>query len=274
MERTSQPRGAAKLSESIHRQVNAYALAASAAGGILALIPPAECVLSTGAALAGALVWSEPAEAKIVYTATNVVIQNSHHSFDLNHDGMADFEIVEHSGHLGCGGSATPLEKGGGIEGRKHNGFRLAFALKAGSTIGGTQPFIYSSPTVLKAAGPDGFSTGYWRYPHQSRYLGLKFKINGKTHYGWARLKALCWVTTVTGYAYETIPYKAIKAGETHGSDDMETTPDTMDLDDPGAGASLNPIPDKPQPVSLGILALGAQGVPLWRRKEEAVVAE
>jgi hypothetical protein len=32
-----------------------------------------------------------------------------------------------------------------------------------------------------------------------------------------------------------------------------------------------NPIPDIPQPASLGILALGAQGVPLWRRKESGL---
>ena len=30
----------------------------------------------------------------------------------------------------------------------------------------------------------------------------------------------------------------------------------------------MSPISDPPQPTSLGMLALGAQGVPLWRRKE------
>jgi hypothetical protein len=275
MERSSQSRGA-KLSESIHRQVNAYALAASAAGGILALMPPAECVLSTGAALAGVLVLSEPAEAKIVYTATNVVIHcsqsncHTHRSFDLNHDGIADFEIVEMGhGHVGCGSWVNPLGEGDGVEGRKPKDLPLAFALRAGSAIGGTQPFIDSRSVIMRRDGPEGFETGYWHFYHKNRYLGLKFRIKGKTHFGWARLKTSCGSATLTGYAYETIPGKAIKAGQTHGSDHMEATPDTMDLDDPGPGASLNPIPDKSQPVSLGMLALGAQGFPVWRHSPD-----
>jgi hypothetical protein len=112
-------------------------------------------------------------------------------------------------------------------------------------------------------------SFGYWKYA-QSRYLGVKFQIKGKTHYGWVRLKnSSCLGATLTGYAYETIPGKAIKAGQTHGKDDKKASPETMKFDDPGPDASLNPISDKSQPVSLGILALGAQGIPLWRRKEE-----
>ncbi len=271
MRRSSRSRGAAKLSESIHHQFNAYALAASAAGvGILALIPPAECVLSTGAALAGALVLSEPAEAKIVYTATNVVMQCTHgscstrRSFDLNHDGIPDLGIVELWEKAGCVLWARPA-KSNGIEGLN----RKAFALKAGAAIGGTKPFIVSSHVLMKEDNHSGRTSGYWDHA-QSRYLGVKFQIKGKTHYGWARFKdASCHGATLTGYAYETIPGKAIKAGQTHGKDDIETSPDTMNLDDPGPGAALNPISDKPQSVSLGMLALGAQGVPLWRRKQE-----
>ena len=52
-----------------------------------------------------------------------------------------------------------------------------------------------------------------------NRYLGFSFKINGKTHYGWARMnvqiKGLRIVGTLTGYAYETIPNKSIMAGRT-----------------------------------------------------------
>ena len=102
-----------------------------------------------------------------------------------------------------------------------------------------------------------------------NRYLGLKFKINGKTHYGWARLSVQISsdyrqiTATLTGYAYETIAGKSIKAGQTKGPADDSTNQDF------GPGASItNPIPDTPQPASLGMLALGAQGVPMWRRKE------
>jgi hypothetical protein len=69
----------------------------------------------------------------------------------------------------------------------------------------------------------------------------------------------------LTGYAYETIPNKPIITGKTKGPDDGSVE----QQNDPGPGASLiSPIPETPQPASLGMLALGAQGVPLWRRKE------
>jgi hypothetical protein len=60
----------------------------------------------------------------------------------------------------------------------------------------------------------------------KDRYLGLKFYIKGKAHYGWARLTAKrqvgnpSFALTLTGYAYETIPNKPITTGKTHGEED------------------------------------------------------
>jgi hypothetical protein len=52
----------------------------------------------------------------------------------------------------------------------------------------------------------------------------LRFRIDGKTHFGWARFtikaQARGVVATLTGYAYETVPNKPIIAGKTKGSDD------------------------------------------------------
>jgi hypothetical protein len=52
-----------------------------------------------------------------------------------------------------------------------------------------------------------------------NRYLGLKFKIDKKNHYGWARLSVQQQggqiIATLTGYAYETVPGKGIRAGQT-----------------------------------------------------------
>ena len=49
-----------------------------------------------------------------------------------------------------------------------------------------------------------------------SRYLGLKIQISGKTHYDWARVVVTGLVNAIlTGYAYETIPGKAIVTGQT-----------------------------------------------------------
>jgi hypothetical protein len=99
-----------------------------------------------------------------------------------------------------------------------------------------------------------------------NRYLGLKFIIRGKLHYGWTRLNVqenLFFTATLTGYAYENIAGKSIKAGQTKGA------ADEWDEEGFDTGASvMSPITDTPQPAALGMLALVAQGVPLWRRKE------
>jgi len=79
----------------------------------------------------------------------------------------------------------------------------------------------------------------------------LRFKIHGKTHYGWARLSIpfadYKFTATLTGYAYETVPNKPIIAGKTKGPD-MVTV----------------------QPVSLGHLATGASAILPWRVKQTA----
>ena len=89
----------------------------------------------------------------------------------------------------------------------------------------------------------------------------MKFKIKGQTHYGWARLSVEYQppsqiTATLTGYAYETIPGKAIIAGATKGPDD-----------------GAQPVPathtsSTPEPATLGMLALGAPGLSIWRREE------
>ena len=61
----------------------------------------------------------------------------------------------------------------------------------------------------------------------------------------------------LTGYAYETIPNKAIITGKTKGPDDA------------GVEES-NTTPSRPtrKPGSLGLLAMGAPGLSIWRREE------
>ena len=96
----------------------------------------------------------------------------------------------------------------------------------------------------------------------------------GKVHFGRARVKVSFvnnqgMTAFLTGYAYEAIAGKSIKAGQTKEAADDPANEDF------GPGASLNsPVPDKPQPISLGMQALGAQGVPVWRRKENESVVQ
>ena len=61
----------------------------------------------------------------------------------------------------------------------------------------------------------------------KDRYLGLEINVNGEIHYGWARLSVTfsrvpspCRAGVIlTGYAYETVPNKAIASGQTSGAD-------------------------------------------------------
>jgi len=68
----------------------------------------------------------------------------------------------------------------------------------------------------------------------KNRYLGLKFMVNGKPHFGWARANVSCNLSdfkitaVLTGYAYETIPNKAIIAGKTKGPDVITVEPATL----------------------------------------------
>jgi hypothetical protein len=81
----------------------------------------------------------------------------------------------------------------------------------------------------------------------RNRYIGIRFTIKNQIHYGWARISVSKWpfATTLTGYAYETIPNKPIIAGKTKGPD-VVVAPAT--LGDLAAGASgPHNVPFKPR---------------------------
>jgi len=117
-------------------------------------------------------------------------------------------------------------------------------ALQRGALIGTGQVFYASLYCMAQKISEGSF--GSWPGV-KNRYLGLQFVIKGNKHFGWARLSVSSapYDATVTGYAYETIPNKAIVAGKTHGKDVITVEPPT-----------------------LGHLARGAATIPAWRRKE------
>jgi hypothetical protein len=253
----SRPRTPANLSESIHRQLNMYTLAASAAGVSLFAL-------------------TQSAQAEIVYTPAHRVIgRNGSYPLALNHK-MADFNIVNSNCTRGsrCNSDTyaqlTVAEAsfpwaGNAVLGTNGSQY-LAAALKPGARISGARRFIRGAVMVSQCRGICNFShsgtrtVGPWRNV-TNRYLGLKFKINGKFHYGWARLNVKVLkgqfkiIATLTGYAYETIAGKGIIAGQTKDTDDI---PEVSD-------ATLT-MPT-PEPAMLGALALGAPGLSIWRRE-------
>jgi hypothetical protein len=244
----------ANLSESVHRRLNMYALAAGAAGvGMLAL--------------------SQPAEGKIVYTAAHRVIP-PHHSYniDLNHDKITDFTIVNHVSACTdyCFFELRQYPAGGnggvGYDFGTGSGFLVDSALNRGARIGPRSPFKKGTGALViaRAINTGGLHSttalGPW-VNVKNRYLGLKFQINGKTHYGWARLNVTVSKTTITatltGYAYETIPNKPIVAGNTNRSNEVS-------VEAPNAALAA----PSPARATLGLLATGARGLSVWRRKE------
>jgi len=201
-------RKTSNLSESVRQQLKMYALAASAAG-------------------VGTLALSQPSAAKIVYTKTHRVI-GEHYHLDLNHDGTADFKLTnDYYPPQYYVSAAQP----GGSNGVAVNHSYRARALFAGAKVG---PKLNFHGARMAVSDPNGVSDWYGPWVNvKNRYLGLSFKINGKTHYGWARLNVKLmpyhgFTATLTGYAYETIPNKPIIAGRTAGTGDSNAQPGTL----------------------------------------------
>jgi hypothetical protein len=227
-------------------RLNSYALAAGATGvGLLAL--------------------AEPAEAKIVYTPAHTVIGNgASYLIDFNHDGTTDLTIRNIPGqYCTFDGSCHPIESLAALSPKSnqvvHNIYG-AVAMKPGMNVGPTDTFHAGAQRMVWSFGT--YAWGSW-INVKNRYLGVQLKINGKTHYGWVRLSVqvqspMQVTATLTGYAFETDVNKPIVAGKTSGDDA-----------DPEASSSMPGTAR--QSASLGVLALGAQGIPLWRRRESAI---
>jgi hypothetical protein len=234
---SSQP---VKLPDSTQRSLNCYALAAGAAGvGILAL--------------------TQPAQARIIYTPAKVSIAGPY-KLDLDHDGTNDFSFFFsfagcRSG-MACGSGLTVyrLADGNEMVGARHG----ADALHAGVAVGPRAHFSAQANVMAgwfyqsRSGNPTSTFTGQWANGGKgvkNRYVGFKFKINGKTHFGWARLSVPFnhnngFSPKLTGYAYETIANKAIVTGKTRGPDVVV------------------------EPATLGHLARGASAISAWRARQ------
>ena len=240
----------ANFSDAAIRRLNAYALAAGAAGvGLLA---------------------ATPANAGVVYTPTKITISLTGTSiYDLNPAGSAVAPFLIAAGFTSPGFywdtiSFNPQTSGARFVQGPGTSWSIA-PLQAGVVIGPGRRFGSPTRGFLATIGPygggtynnhDGFKFG------QTSYVGFKFLISGQTHYGWARVDVRYNPNTpkrrlylqLTGYAYETIANTSIKAGQTTGTAVMPSK------------ESVGPESKLPA-QSLGLLALGADGMAAWRRE-------
>jgi hypothetical protein len=255
MKRSSRSaRTPANLSESMHRQLSAYALAASAAGiGILAS--------------------PHATEAKIVYTPAHIHVTGGFLPLDLNHDGVVDFNINTHK-YNGFFWELWVSSEGGNQICRtptSHPPGGFAAALPAGVRLGAKRKWKAGSATMLgwgySSTSKGTSHSGAW-FDVRRRYLGLKFLIHGHFHYGWARMNVQGTPqgidAVLTGYAYETIPNTPIITGKTKGPDEIGS------VAQPNPASVTAPIP---KPATLGALALGSPALSIWRREGSAEIA-
>jgi hypothetical protein len=251
----------ANISPNLDKRLLNYATAASAAGvGLLAL--------------------AHPAEAKVIYTPTNlpITVNGPFVQLDVNNDGVADFSFYNgiQSGDARRGKhpagkpplgfyahviAVLPAQSSNQVGAITSFGKGVCAAeLPKGRLISANKNFQPGELDLFAVAG-DYTSPGSVACPWQGRgnlggFLALKFVAGGNTYFGWARIALNTTVPTITGYAYEDTPGASIKSGAMGGPEEK-------------SDASQTPALPAPQPATLGALARGASGLALWRRPEE-----
>lgn len=244
----------------LNRQLGQYSLAAAIAGvSMLAL--------------------ADPAAAEVVVTRKTIPIPMGHVGMPLSVKvSMANNGVDNFVFGLGSASSSMGVNRGLGVAGENPtdgvlgtsffygNASALVRGAKIGPTDGGSHffgPYIGLMAASTSRAGIRSLR-GNWARLLKSHYLGVRFQVNGENHYGWIRLTvtthpqagAQVMTATISGYAYETIANKPILAG---------TAATAMSEDQ-----VLGEIQGR-EGASLGMLALGADGLPLWRREEGRV---
>jgi hypothetical protein len=248
------------LSNNLNRQVGQYALAAAVAGvSVLAL--------------------ADPAAAEVVVTRKTIPIPVGSAAtpepvaVSLANNGVHDLSLTLSQGSFGFGRTLlvnTPNKNNGVTIGGSFDPY--ARALMRGAKIGpNADSFLYAGLVEFSATSQGvKYCKGYWgsNLTHfigcgnpKNKYLGVSFLLDGQTHFGWVRLTVTtnadlngpALTATITGYAYETVPNKPILAG-TAGNATAEVRVSREIQNQDGA--------------SLGMLALGADGLALWRREE------
>jgi hypothetical protein len=257
-DKVSNRRDSTSVSHKIDHRMKLYSAAAVASGvSMLALAQPAQ-----GEVVITRKTIPIPVSSFFLPPPTPVLI-------DINHDGVNDFSFslysfAYHSFDISL--TVRPLEGGAVVASPSPLGGFYASALARGAKIGPSAHFSSKGAADIERAQGLNASSRYsrrlygdWGGNPTNRYVGVKFLINGETHYGWVRLTVTTqprgFSATITGYAYETVANKKISAGI--GSTSASQTQVQHQAEEPGR-------------ASLGMLAMGADALTLWRREKQA----
>ncbi len=269
MKQASHPRNdSGRLSVAFSDLLNAYVLSASAAG----------------VAILASSVFAE-AEAVCVPLNNVVLLGSGTYQLFLSGEDVPAFNVAQTysvSSHQTFGfwnrGFFTPNSVGASVV-VSSNGFPADLSSRAVVGPGG-EFGKGNSYGLLFTYGPSGGGT---RNHHKGNfgakvnYVGFKFMQAEQMHFGWARMRMT--ITSrrhskytsirIDSYGFETTPNKPIEIGANCKKGDDPTAhifPGEGGAGKPSSGPDVVTTWSTARP-SLGVLALGAQGVALWRQK-------
>lgn len=226
-------------------------------------------MVAAGATLTGA----SAAQAKVVFTPNDKVLrlhtEAQQLDIDLNNDGKTDFRMKDIGGLFTQDGYYFARLEVQGVAGDSvvvgvTRGVTLPLALPNGVKIGSSADFgtnmLGRPPGICQGAVcphfgsgggllVDSFGGGSGNFNDVTdRFLGVRFLINGETHYGWIGFRSVIGFTAqLNGWAYETVPNRPIRAGD-RGQGDSATLRSA-------------------EPSSLELLAAGNVAMADWRRR-------
>jgi hypothetical protein len=233
---------------------------------------------TTAALAAGVslLAMAQPAASEVVMTHKTIQILprsiiSTSVPLDINGDGVTDFSfgftsfgpysyITANLSFANKPGNGV-IAKGAALD------TPLVDVLSRGAKVGPSDKFNGAPDLLIQQSDDiehnsvctDQKAYGNWNGNKPDRFVGVKFQIKGQTHYGWVRLTVdhstvlqgcLQMSATITAYAYETVPNRAITIGSGGGSATAEMVQ-----------------PKNQAGPSLGMLALGMPSLQIWRRE-------
>lgn len=187
--------------------------------------------LKSYSALTGAfLAASSAANSQIVYHDVNpdVIVHNGIYTVDMDGDGLGDFVINQYTvtgsqSYKTAGITATTMllsnrviAKGPSIA--QYFVSRLGPGAVIGPSVTGFKNLLSQAVSNVLPMATHIFnsSNGYWA-GGKSGFIGVEFKTNGNTYYGWID----CYVANkadtviIRGVAYNSIPNSLIHSGDT-----------------------------------------------------------
>lgn len=272
-------RSQARLGSKMAKNLRAYAAAAGAAGvGMLAMTPAAEAKVvytATNQQISPSIALDLNGDGVIDFNLTRFGSASIGGSLRVSWLAVCHIEYVGFSHQCVSSSSVKAPNASNQVRVVPTGAAALVAGAKIGSgpQWGGKGRAVFMGQRVYYSGYSN--SVQHWDGPWlnqgkgvTNRYLGFKFKIGSDFHYGWARVTVRMipyagfkpgqhgsrFSATLTGYAYETVPGKAITAGATTGAEEVGKI-------EPEGGPIM-------QQASLGMLSLGAAGLSAWRREE------